>query len=244
MKSIRVGLLFWPFSITATIVGTLFLAFSWPFRGTVAGMWAASEIPRMWGEVVLWSAGLKLVVEGIENVGDGPYVFVVHHSSLLDIPAVLAALRGVNFRIVSRPKFFRIPVLGWAMRLADHIELDRGNRRGSLEAIKALAANFERGQSVLIYGEGKRSPDGEVLEFKPAASVAAILNGVPIVPVMIWGTHVALPKGKLFPHSSIVAVRIGDPIPTASLKRSGALQLTRDTHDWVATAIHPLGMKK
>jgi 1-acyl-sn-glycerol-3-phosphate acyltransferase len=73
--------------------------------------------------------------------------------------------------------------------------------RGQKDGVKKMMADCEKtlaeGNSVFIYPEGTRSPDGEIKDFKPGAFILAKNARVPILPIVLDGTGNALPKWKM-----------------------------------------------
>jgi len=126
---------------------------------------------------------------------DATYIIVSNHQSQLDIL--------VNFRlflfykIVSKSEMFRVPFMGWNMRLNQYIELVRGNKDGVKKMMEDCEKTLAKGNSVFIYPEGTRSPDGEIKDFKPGAFILAHIAQVPILPIVLTNTGKALPKWKM-----------------------------------------------
>jgi 1-acyl-sn-glycerol-3-phosphate acyltransferase len=122
----------------------------------------------------------------------GPAVLVANHASLIDILVLFALYRP--FKWVSKAENFRIPVVGWNMRLNGYVPLVRGDR----ESVETMLAECDRllaaGSPVLFFPEGTRSVDGELREFKDGAFELAVRHGVPLIPIAVHGTGRALPK--------------------------------------------------
>jgi long-chain acyl-CoA synthetase len=73
---------------------------------------------------------------------------------------------------------------------------------------------LKKGGVLLIHPEGTRSPDGQLLPFKPGATLLANHISCPIVPVFIEGSHEFWPKGRPFPaRRSFISLTIGKPMP-------------------------------
>jgi 1-acyl-sn-glycerol-3-phosphate acyltransferase len=75
---------------------------------------------------------------------------------------------------------------------------------------------------LILFPEGRRSPDGRLVEFKPGAAMLALRTGAPIVPIRLDGLHEALPRGAHLPTATKVRVRFGEPIDPAAYKRAVA----------------------
>jgi 1-acyl-sn-glycerol-3-phosphate acyltransferase len=179
---------------------------------------------------------IRVRVEGLEKLDPrANYVFVSNHSSFLDIPAILSRL-PYQFRFFAKKSLYKIPFLGWHLRWAGHLPVDRGNARASLKSMSEGAKRVAQARvSMLVFPEGGRSkPEQGLREFKEGAVYIAIKAGVPVVPVALVGLRDLLPMGSGHIRSGKVTLRIGDPIPTAGLKVSAHEALTRRLHGEVA----------
>jgi 1-acyl-sn-glycerol-3-phosphate acyltransferase len=187
---------------------------------------AAHRVARLWGRVLLAVSFIRVRSAGIENLDPaGSYVFVANHASYMDIPALLAVLPQ-QFRFFAKKGLYRIPFLGWHLRWAGHLPVDRSNARNSLKSMSAGAQTIaERGISVLLFPEGGRSPAG-LREFREGAAYIAMKAEVPVVPVGILGMRELLPMGSIHIRSGKVLVRAGAPIPTLGLKSAARAALT------------------
>jgi 1-acyl-sn-glycerol-3-phosphate acyltransferase len=187
---------------------------------------AAHKVARLWGKMLLAESLIRVRGEGVEQLDrQANYVFVSNHGSFLDIPALLSAI-PLQFRFFAKASLYKIPFLGWHLRWAGHLPVDRSNARASLKSMTEGARIIaERGISVLLFPEGGRSLEG-LREFKEGAAYIAIKAGVPLVPVAIVGMRELLPMGSGHIRSGRVTVRVGTPIPTAGLKLDARGELT------------------
>lgn len=175
------------------------------------------RIPQEYARDLLRVNAIPVRVEGLEHAtGLGPCVFISNHQSWLDILAVLDVLPG-SVRFVAKKELGRVPLFGRAMRAAGHIEIDRRNLASAVAAYESAAATIRGGLSAVVFAEGTRSRDGRLLPFKKGPFVLAIVAQVPVVPVVILGSHEALPRGSVRPRPVPITVRLGPPIPTAGL---------------------------
>ncbi len=119
------------------------------------------RMARIWGRMLLAASLIRVRVEGLENLdGPGPYVFVSNHASLMDIPAILACL-PYQFRFFAKKALYTVPFVGWHLKRAGHIPVDRANARASLRSMSEGARMVaEHGLSVLLFPEGGRAPRG------------------------------------------------------------------------------------
>jgi len=171
---------------------------------------AATQVARM----ANWLAGMRVRVEGVENIPAGACVFAANHTSNLDPLALLPAIpRRVSF--LAKREVFRVPVLGPAMRVAQFISVDRANREAASASVDAAIRSLKAGLSFMVFPEGTRSPDGRVRPFKKGTFVMAIEAGVPVVPVSIAGAQNLMQKGSRAIHPGRVTIRFGVPVDTS-----------------------------
>jgi 1-acyl-sn-glycerol-3-phosphate acyltransferase len=163
--------------------------------------------------------GVRIEVRGRERIPTGrAVVFMPNHQSYADPPAVFAQLPPVL--VLAKKEFFRVPILGWAMRRRGFIPVDRSNRERAIEAVEAAVKSLKAGNSFLVYPEGTRSPNGRLQSFKQGAFIMAIQAGVPIVPVSISGATRIIPKGSLAVSPGCVRITFHDPVPTDGAAKS------------------------
>ena len=198
---------------------------------------SAHRVARIWGRFLLAVSFIRVRAEGLEKLDrSANYVFVSNHASYMDIPALLSVLSH-QFRFFAKKGLFKIPFLGWHLRWAGHLPVDRSNARASLKSMSEGARIIaNRHISVLLFPEGGRSPRG-LRAFKEGAAYIAIKAGVPLVPVAIVGLRELLPMGSGHIRSGRVTVRIADPIPTAGLKVDAREALTKQLYAEIAAML-------
>lgn len=154
----------------------------------------------------------KIEVEGRQKAIRGTtYVIIANHQSILDI--LLIDLLRYRFKWISKIENIRVPVLGWYLRMADYITVDRGNEESKEEMLEKSHQCLKSGISIMIFPEGTRSTDGEIGFYKRGAFQLAIETGVPILPVVIDGTTDILPKhGFKFGSGYRLKIKVLDPV--------------------------------
>jgi 1-acyl-sn-glycerol-3-phosphate acyltransferase len=160
----------------------------------------------------------KVVVDGREKIDQNQaYVIVPNHQSMLDI--VFFNMLHHRLRWVSKIEVFKIPIVGWEMRMVKYIELVRGNKASVVKMMESCVESLQEGISVVIFPEGTRSLTGEIGKFKPGAFQIAVKTDKPLLPVLIDGTGDILPKkGFLFGSRIVVRIRVLDPIFPGNFK--------------------------
>lgn len=144
-----------------------------------------------------------------------PYVVVSNHESFADI--LLISHLPWEMKWLSKAELFRIPVLGWMMRLAGDVPVRRGEGRSAVEALQRCRGVLKNRVSVMIFPEGTRSTTEDMLPFKDGAFRLAIEAGVPILPLAVSGTGTALRKHDWRFGRSAAEVRVLEPVETAGL---------------------------
>jgi 1-acyl-sn-glycerol-3-phosphate acyltransferase len=178
-------------------------------------------------------AGMRVDVEGRENIPPGVCLFAANHTSNADAPAIVGAIPR-RLAIFGRKSLFDIPIVGLAFRLAKFVPVDRGNREAALASVKQAVEYIKGGSSFLVYPEGTRSPDGRMQRFKKGSFVMAIEAGVPIVPVACSGAHRIMKKRSLIIHPGRVTVRFGKPVDVTGYTVEQRNALAEKVHDAIA----------
>jgi len=181
-------------------------------------------------------AGLRVRVEGLENIPAGVCMFAANHTSNADAAAIVGAIPR-RLAIFGRKSLFDIPIVGLAFRLAKFVPVDRGNRDAALNSVRQAVEYMKTGSSFLVYPEGTRSPTGRLARFKKGSFVMAIEAGVPVVPVACAGAHRIMPKNSLVIHPGTVTVRFGKPIDASAYAIEQRDDLAKAIHDAIAAEL-------
>jgi 1-acyl-sn-glycerol-3-phosphate acyltransferase len=145
-------------------------------------------------------------------------VVVSNHESNAD-PFLVSYLPW-EMKWLGKASLFRIPVVGWMMRMAGDIPVERGDGDSTRGAMATCARWIERGVPVMLFPEGTRSRDGQMLPFKDGAFRLAIETGADVLPVAVSGTATALPKHSWKFGRSRGRVTVGTPLSTAGMTLS------------------------
>jgi 1-acyl-sn-glycerol-3-phosphate acyltransferase len=152
-----------------------------------------------------------------------PFVVVANHESFADI--LLISHLPWEMKWMSKAEFFRIPFVGWEMRLAGDIPLRRGSPTSAGQAMGRAREVLRHKVSVMIFPEGTRSPTSELLPFKEGAFRLAIKAGVPVLPLAVAGTRTALPKHDWRFGRAVAQVEVLSPVETDDLTLQDAAEL-------------------
>ncbi|MEM9453726.1 MAG: 1-acylglycerol-3-phosphate O-acyltransferase [Myxococcota bacterium] len=170
-------------------------------------------LTNLWASLYTWLNPVwRVQVRGREHIERGrPYVMVSNHRSLVDIFVLHRLLR--HFKWVSKAENFRIPCIGWNMRLNGYIPLRRGDRDSVLAMFEHARRVLDQRSSVLMFPEGTRSRTGALKEFKPGAFEIAKQAGVAVLPIVVEGTFEALRPRSLTIASARMRVTVLPAVP-------------------------------
>jgi 1-acyl-sn-glycerol-3-phosphate acyltransferase len=228
----------WTIGVLATVVCTLVALAIPPVPGARL---LQQKLARTWGRICVWGSGCPVRVEGRDRIDpDGRFVVMSNHQSALDIPLLMGALPA-TWRTVfwAKQSLFRVPVLGWAMRMLGHMPIDRVDRRSAGRMLSSTVERTAEARSVLVFPEETYSPDGELLPFQRGGFVLALKTGMPILPVGLSGTRDALPPRRHLIHHATLTVRFGSPIETAGLGVSSRQELMDRTRAAIGSLLDP-----
>ena len=148
-----------------------------------------------------------VTVEGQENIPDDSFIACSNHNSHLDV-ALLSVSTKKNYNqvamLAAKDYFFD----SWIRRLSINmvmnlIPIDRkvnGVRNFSIENTLSLCKafmDFEK-RNLIMFPEGTRGNPGELLPFHLGTAKFSIHLNKPILPAVIYGSHLVWPRGKLF----------------------------------------------
>lgn len=177
----------------------------------------AHRCARGWGWLILKTSGVTVRVSGLERLDRSrSYIFAANHQSIYDIPVVFASL-PFDLRIIAKESLGRIPFMGWHLRRAGHLLVDRSNPGAGV--VKKMARLVGARQSLVVFPEGTRSVDGVVGRFKGGSFVIALDAGVPVVPISISGTRRVMLKGRVTVFPGDVRLTVHAPVETAGVAR-------------------------
>lgn len=208
----------WSTTVLAVIIGFPFYMIVWlctaPFD---MGRYAAGRTFRLIAVTAvrlnpLW----KFSVSGTGPPDPRrPYVVVSNHESYADV--FLISMFPWEMKWMSKTTIFKIPIMGWMMRLSGDIPVVRHDRRSAVMAFKACRDRLAKHVSIMMFPEGTRSRTRELLPFKDGAFRLAVEGGFPILPIAVAGTATAMAKGSFRFRRAVAKARVMEPIPTTGL---------------------------
>ena len=204
--AIGFGLLLLVFDIVGRLIRPIsFRGFEWVMAGL---QWSLLRLFQI--------CGTRIEVERPDDLLPGTgYAILSNHQSLLDI-VMIGGILVSNFpKYVAKDELSNwIPSISLNLKWGGNALIDREDPRQSIRAIRDMARTAqERGVSAVIFPEGRRSRDGNLLPFKTAGakSMLKAADRLPVVPAIVSGSW---QLNRLIPFTPGVRVRIafGSPI--------------------------------
>jgi len=184
------------------------------------------NIARLWSRMILWTVGAKVQVEGLDRIDiSKPQVYVVNHLSAFDIPVLYTHL-PFQFRILAKKELFRYPFMGWHLHRSGQIPVVLENPKASVRSLNLAVAAIKKGNSLVIFPEGGRSPNGQLQSFMGGAFYAAVKAQVNVVPIVLVGTYEMLKMNSYHIKPGPVQMVVGSPISTAGMSTRDIAKIT------------------
>jgi 1-acyl-sn-glycerol-3-phosphate acyltransferase len=142
---------------------------------------------------------------------------IANHTSYLDhyvIGLTIMCQYKRRVRFLAKKEHFDSPLHRWIHEQLGAFPIDRD--RGGKEGLKSVVQLLDRGEIVLIYPEGTRSPDGQLKSFKPGVLFTHFQSGCEIVPAGINGAYEVLPRDKKIPRPGRISLKFGPAISYVS----------------------------
>lgn len=195
------------FCLALVLIMPWLILYSW-LRGNAALMYrfAMGAI-----RIANWMVGIRVRVEGLENIPSGVCIFASNHLSNVDPVALVPAIPR-QIALLVKKELFRVPLLSTAMLQAKFVPVDRADREAAVASVDKAVLYLKDGLSFAVFPEGTRSRDGHLRPFKKGTFVMAIQAGVPIVPVCLIGAQKLMRKGSRALYPGEVIVRFLPPV--------------------------------
>jgi 1-acyl-sn-glycerol-3-phosphate acyltransferase len=172
-----------------------------------------TKLYNIFGLSGLIVAGIELNVSGSEKIDTSQsYVVISNHPSTLDIFSHITAL-PVSIRFLTKTELFRIPILSGALKVLGLPRIDRKKAQMNLPKINSsIQKVIDDNNSIMIFPEGTRSNQKDLLPFKKGAAHIAKQFNLPIIPVVTQNAHNLMIKGSVWFKSGKIDIQILDPI--------------------------------
>ncbi|WP_411817039.1 lysophospholipid acyltransferase family protein [Hyphococcus sp. DH-69] len=175
---------------------------------------AARKTVQLWARIALWLlhhiAGVKLHLEGKENIPQSGAIIAANHQSMWETIALYALMPKPV--MILKKELLNIPVYGWWARGAGNVAINRQDGAKALRAMtRQTVEHIEAGEQVIVFPEGTRIPPGERASIKPGVAGLYAATKTICVPVAHdSGRHWLHPGIKKIPGT--ITMRILPPI--------------------------------
>jgi 1-acyl-sn-glycerol-3-phosphate acyltransferase len=136
---------------------------------------------QWWSAKLVRMAGLQLQASGVPRPGAA--LIVANHISWLDIAAIHAV--APHARFVSKADVLQWPLLGWLIRGAGTLFIERERKRDALRVLHQVAEALQAGDSIAVFPEGTTGDGAHLLPFHANLLQSAIGTGTPVQPVVL-----------------------------------------------------------
>lgn len=196
------------------------------------GVKLARKKLRWLSRIVLKRLGVKLrvIYKNRKNINalerEKGIIFVCNHQSNLDIPVIVSALH-IDVGFVAKKEMKSWPFFNIWMKRSKCVFLNRENPREGIKDIKEAVKVVKDGYPIVIFPEGERTLDGEILRFKKGSfKLATETNGI-IVPLTLKGTFDIQKRGEWkMKRNQLVTIIVGEPIYVDSLSNDEIKELS------------------
>lgn len=200
------------------------------------------EVPQKWASGVLKRTKSEFTVEGLENLPEGPVLFVSNHEGNFDIPTLLTHIPK-PFGFISKIEIKKVPLVAKWMEEMNCVFLDRTNRKSSYRSIQDTVSHLQNGHSILMFPEGTRSKGQGIGAFKSGFVRIAKDADVPIVPIAIHGTSNIMEKNNNKISPAHVQISILPSYSKETIQVSNSEQIKEDLHIIIANKINELQIR-
>lgn len=188
----------------------------------------ARRIARRITRLLFRLSGIRISALGLDRLPQSPHILVLNHSSFLDgivLSALLPASPGYTF--TARRELHRQRLLCPLVNKVNTLMLLPAGAPPSAN-IELMKGALRRGESLILFPEGRYKREPGLLRFHSGAFVLAAATGMPVVCAGLRGTRTALPLGSWLLHRAPLTLEIGpalrapekDPDPALTLRQA------------------------
>ncbi len=199
--------------------------------------------PQKWASGIMERTKSTVSITGLENLPEGPVLFVSNHEGNFDIPVLLSTIPK-PFGFISKKEVKKLPIISMYMEQMNCVFLDRTDRRSALKSITDTVEKLKEGHSILIFPEGTRSKGQGMGEFKAGFMRIVKDAGVPILPIAIHGTSDIMEKNNNKVMPADVKVQLLNPISAELIGTMDSKEAITLVRSQIAEAISTLALPK
>jgi 1-acyl-sn-glycerol-3-phosphate acyltransferase len=192
----------------------------------------------IWGARVI--CGVRHRVQGMEHLpaasNTSAVLLAPKHQSTWETFA-FPTLMSHPLCYVFKRELLYIPFFGWAMGRLDMIHIDRSRRTEAWNKVAEQGRKYmARGNWVIMFPEGTRTPRGGQGTYKSGGTRLAITVGVPVVPIAVTSAR-CWPRKSFVLTPGVIDISIGRPIPSVGRQPD---ELMREVEAWIEAEMRRL----
>lgn len=192
----------------------------------------------IWGARVI--CGVRYRMQGMEHLPSAdrlaPVILCPKHQSTWETFA-FPTLMSHPLCYVFKRELLLIPFFGWAIGRLDMIHIDRSKRAEAWNKVAEQGRRLlARGNWVIMFPEGTRTPRGSQGVYKSGATRLAVATGAPVVPIAVTSAR-CWPRKSFVLKPGVIDIAIGKPIPSTG---RDAESLMREVEAWIEAEMRRL----
>lgn len=170
----------------------------------------------IWPVYRLWISKIN----GLQNIPkNGPFIIAPNHASYFDIflaPFIVLLKLNIRMHAWVNSSYWKNKVTKKFLDIWQCIPVfvskEKGSKKKNNESFEKALNYLNKGDVMMIFPEGRRSPDGKLQKAYNGTARLALRAKAPVVPIGIIGASKVLPRGKLLPRFARCEVNIGEPL--------------------------------
>lgn len=205
--NVKLGLILaWGLLVTA-----LFTPIAVILWGNTSVSWAYARVLSWGGLIIL---GIKLDIEGRENLRTKPAIYMGNHQSNFDI-ILHGRVYPRNTVVIGKKELRRVPVFGLFFAATGNIMIDRADKTKAVAGLdQAVEALRDRLDNIWIFPEGTRSKGHGLGKFKKGGVHMAVAAQAPVVGVVLEPITAVLDPVRKYAPGGRIRMRVLPPVTT------------------------------
>jgi 1-acyl-sn-glycerol-3-phosphate acyltransferase len=140
---------------------------------------------------------------------EGGVIYAANHASYLDPPIIGTCCQRPIYYL-ARKTLMKWPILGPIFPSLNVVPVDQ--ERADMSALKTIIKLVREGHRTIIFPEGARTLDGNLGPAQPGLGLVVSKTRAPVVPMRIFGSYEAFPRGSSRVKLARITVVVGEPI--------------------------------
>ncbi|MBV6321009.1 lysophospholipid acyltransferase family protein [Duganella violaceipulchra] len=170
---------------------------------------------------------LRYEIRGVEKLDRGGLLILANHPTLIDTVFLMAFVKNAD--CIVKGALWNNPFMRGPLRAAAFI-----SNEGGPELVGDCIASLRRGNNLIVFPEGTRTPGSGVISMKRGAANIAVRGARDITPVLIRCEPATLAKGdkwwRVPPRRVLISIDVQDDLEVAAFTEDGASDVMAARH--------------